>query len=128
MIPSHSITALALTTLPLASPSDPDLHMPVGAAVLTGRVAGGTVTFELASHILTRGARGDSLRDWLDRQLADESATLAMFRPGTVASLLTRLPGSEGSSAVQILSGKRHRKLIDLAPRNDFARLINSRY
>ncbi|NBB40104.1 hypothetical protein [Sphingobium yanoikuyae] len=114
MLPSHTITTFALSTINAGHPTVRDADLAVGAATLTVRVAGGKVSFDLSTFILRPMEPPENLLAWIENRLGDEQATLSVYWPNRVIRLLSSLPGAAFSPAIRGLSGKGKQPIIRL--------------
>ncbi|EZP73067.1 hypothetical protein BV96_01257 [Sphingomonas paucimobilis] len=112
MLPTPTITTFVLATLGAGDQSDQSSEAVVGAATMTVRIKSGRASFALASFILQPSEPTENLLAWIDTQLQDEQATLALYWPDRVVELLERLPGAELSPGVRSLKGNGAQPLI----------------
>jgi hypothetical protein len=114
MLPSHTIIAFVPVTLDAGHHLGRHNEVLIGGATLTVQVSGGKIGFDLDTFVLRPSEPADDFLHWIDQTLSNDSATLALYAPDTVADLLRRLPGAEHSSGVRSLSGKGRQPIIRL--------------
>lgn len=118
MLPAPTITTLNIAALDVGHRLGLNRQIPVGAAVLTARLTGRTVDFNLHSCVLKPSDPASTLLIWLDQHLTGESSTIAGYRLDDAAALLTRLPGAEWSPSLRALTGCGMQAILDLSARD----------
>lgn len=112
MLPTPHIITFVLMTLDTGHRSDTDSEAVIGAATLAMRIERGKASFSLSTYVLRPEEPAGDLLAWIDHQLADEQATLALYRPDRVALLLELLPGADMSPGVRSIKGQGVQPLI----------------
>lgn len=117
MLPHHILTAVSILTIDLGHHLSRPLPAVIGAGVFTGRVDRGEVDFKLDTLVLAPTDTSASLLSWLDLALCDEHATVTGYDLGEATAALETLPDAGWSSALRLLGGHGHQRIINTVVR-----------
>lgn len=114
MLPSHTVTICTLSTIDAGHQIGQDNALPVGAAVMSGHVHKGEVSFELTTMVLSPSDPVEDLLLFLGRRLADERATLAAYRPDQMLAQLKTVQDANRYTAVRVLGSLGRQQVVQL--------------